>query len=217
MERLHKPRGSSLSERAYQQIKEDITNGKLRPGDILREERLSEEIAISRTPIRAALQRLVYEGLAQIMENRSICVTNVTEKDIQELTQVRRELEMLVIRLLKTSAKEEEIARLRQFCQQEQATLAQAPVDHLRLIQLDYELHVTLAELTGNRFLWETMKRIKTHARRFLVLSGTMHKYGAAGVREHEEIVHFLEQGKFDYAELAIRDHVIKIGDRIFV
>ena len=82
---------------------------------------------------------------------------------------------------------------------------------------MDYQLHTALAEMTGNRFLWETMKRIKTSSNRFLILSGTMEKYGALGVKEHDEFVSFLEKGRFDYAELAIRNHVVKIGERILI
>ena len=207
----------TLSEQAYQMIKADITYGKLRPGDVLGEERLSERIAISRTPIRAALQRLVYEGLAQTDANKSVRVTNVTEEDIDQITQVRKELEALAVRLLRDTATPEGIGRLRRLCQRERALVGQAPLDYLGLIDVDYDLHVTLAELTGNQFLWETMKRIKTCSSRFLVLSGTMDKYGVTGTLEHEEIVGFLEKGQFDFAELAIRNHVVRIGDRILV
>ena len=210
-------KSGGFAEKAYQIIKADITNGKLRPGELLVESRFSKQIHISRTPVRAALQRLVCEGLAQTDANKSVRVTNVTEEDIEQITQVRRELETLAVRLFRDRAPPEKIAGLRALCQRECALVSAPSIDYLALIDVDYQLHTALAEMTGNRFLWETMKRIKTSSNRFLILSGTMEKYGALGVKEHDEFVSFLEKGRFDYAELAIRNHVVKIGERILI
>ena len=214
MEYTEKKAGT-LSDRAYQLIKADITSGRLRPGDVLGEAKLSQQISISRTPVRAALQRLVCEGLAQADQNKSVRVTNVTGSDIRQITQVREVLEPLVIRLLRDTLTPEGAARLRRLREQEKALAAQTPLDHLALIDIDYELHVTMAELTGNQFLLDTIRRIKTSSSRFLILSGTMDKYGVTGTQEHEEIIRFLENGQFDYAEVAARNHAARIGDRI--
>lgn len=208
---------SSFAEAAYQIIKADITSGKLHPGELLVESRFSKQINISRTPVRAALQRLVCEGLAQTDANKSVRVTNVTEQDIAQITPVRRELETLAVRLFKDTATPKKIARLRALCRQESVLVGAASIDYLSLIDVDFQLHVTLAELSGNHFLLDTIKWIKTSSSRFLILSGTMEKYGPVGVREHDEFVSFLEQGRFDYAELAIRNHVDSIGERILV
>ncbi len=210
-----KKKRETLSEAAYQAIKRDITQGKLRPGDVLGEERLCEELAVSRTPIRAALQRLVYEGLAQTDDNKSVRVLQVTQEDIVQITQVRRELETLAVRLLKDKLTPEGIRRLRHLCDEEKRLAAVETADYLALIDRDYDLHVALAELTGNQFLLDTMKRMKTKSSQFLVLSGTMKKYGITGVGEHEEIIGFLESGQYDYAEVAIRNHINAICDRI--
>lgn len=208
-------KGGNLSDRAYAIIKENITCGKLRPGDILGEARLSEEIAISRTPIRTALQRLVYEGLAETDTNKSVRVSNVTDWDISQITPVRLALETVTVQLLRDTATPEGIARLRALCDREKELIAEDPIDQLALVELDYELHTTMAELTGNQFLIDIMKRIRTSAMRFLILSGTMDKYGVTGTQEHDEIVTYLEKGQFDHAELSVRNHVLKIGNRI--
>lgn len=210
-------KGGNLSDRAYELIKENITCGKLRPGDVLGESRLSEELAISRTPVRAALQRLVYEGLAETDTNKSVRVSNVTDWDISQITPVRLALETVTVQLLRDTATPEGIARLRALCDREKELTAREPIDQLALVELDYELHTTMAELTGNQFLIDTMKRIRTSAMRFLILSGTMDKYGVTGTQEHDEIVTYLERGQFDHAELSVRSHVLKIGNRILV
>ena len=64
----------SLSQRAYEILKEAIVTGEFLQGQILTEEQLAQELAISRTPVRSAVKQLEYEGLLEINSSRSIVV-----------------------------------------------------------------------------------------------------------------------------------------------
>lgn len=204
-----------LYRQAYEIIRKDITANRLKPGDILTEKNLSEKLGISRTPIRAALQRLVSDGLATSDSNKSVIVSNVTWEDIQEVTQVRAAMETLTIRLLPGKITPDDISQLWDISRLEKELDRAA--NSLGLVDSGYQFHMALAKITKNQFLVDMIDRIQTTYNRFLILSGTMDRYGRTGLEEHEEIIAYLERAQFEHAELAMRDHVLNIGNRILI
>src|SRR5687767_1581994 len=81
----------SLTDRAYTEIEELIVTLQLAPGSVLSEQMLSERLAIGRTPIREALQRLAREGLVMILPRRGVMVSAIDVKSQLRLLEVRRE------------------------------------------------------------------------------------------------------------------------------
>lgn len=206
-----------LSEQAYRIIKTAITSNQLKPGDVLTEEKLSEQLSISRTPIRTALQKLVFNGLAETTSNKSIIVANVSQEDIENITEVRRSLEILVMQLLKKHITIEDINELKEICYEERKIMKSEEKDYVELVDLDYKFHITLAKITQNPFLVETMEKAKLVSCRFLILSGTMEKYGPLSVEEHALILHYLERSEFEFAEIAMKNHIEKISNRTLI
>ncbi|QQK77808.1 GntR family transcriptional regulator [Salicibibacter cibarius] len=77
----------------YERIKRSIINGELKPGEKLREERLSSELNVSRTPVREALKKLEVENLVVYYQNRGSAVQNYSEDDILNAYNLRGLLE----------------------------------------------------------------------------------------------------------------------------
>src|ERR1700751_3589342 len=77
-------------------IEEAIVSGELAPGSVLRQEQLSEQFAVSRTPVREALRRLAALGLVSFVPNRGVRVRTLSHNDLREAFLVRAELEALV-------------------------------------------------------------------------------------------------------------------------
>lgn len=83
----------AAADKAYELLKQRLIGGSYAPGAQLKEEPLARELAISRTPVRAALQRLVQDGLATAEAGRGVRVAEWTEADIQETYHLRSLLE----------------------------------------------------------------------------------------------------------------------------
>jgi DNA-binding GntR family transcriptional regulator len=75
---------ASAAEKAYEVLKQRVIGGTYAPGAQLKEEHIARELEISRTPVRAALKRLVEDGLAIADPNRGVRVAEWTEYDIEE-------------------------------------------------------------------------------------------------------------------------------------
>jgi len=83
----------AASDKAYELLKQRVIPGTYAPGAQLKEEHIARELAISRTPIRAALKRLVQDGLATADAGRGVRVSEWTESDIEETYELRGLLE----------------------------------------------------------------------------------------------------------------------------
>lgn len=210
-------RNVPLSEKSYQIIKEAIIKNELKPGDILAEEKLSAQLSISRTPSRTALQQLVFDGLAEININKNVVVTNVTETDIANISIVRCNLEILGVQLLSKNISNEDIEQLRRLITLQKNSLGSEDEqsNYLEFINSDYEFHIFLAEITHNPFLIEMIKKVNLISNRFLALSGTMNKYSELAIEEHLAIIKYLEKEQYEYAVIAIRDHIMNVQNRI--
>jgi len=91
-------RPMSLTDKAYRALEELIVTLALKPGEVLSETALSEQLGIGRTPIREALQRLSREGLIVILPRKGILVSEINPGKQLLLLEVRREIERLMAR-----------------------------------------------------------------------------------------------------------------------
>jgi DNA-binding GntR family transcriptional regulator len=88
----------SLTSLAFERIRSDILNARLRPAEKLRIQALSERYGIGATAVREALSRLVTDGLVESEDQRGFCVAPVSKADLIDLTDTRIEIEGLALR-----------------------------------------------------------------------------------------------------------------------
>src|SRR3989475_6731417 len=93
-------------------IEEAIVSGELAPGTVLRQEQLSEQFRVSRTPVREALRRLAALGLVSFVPNRGVRVRTLSRDELREAFLVRAELESLATELATPNIDAEGLAAL---------------------------------------------------------------------------------------------------------
>src|SRR5436309_10950139 len=89
----------TLWQRVYEHLREEILSERLEPGAELLEVPLSEELGVSRGPLREAIGRLAAEGLVTVRPRRGAVVRSLSKDEFLELYQVREALEMMAVRL----------------------------------------------------------------------------------------------------------------------
>jgi DNA-binding GntR family transcriptional regulator len=196
----------SQSEEAYVQIRDRILSLDLPPGSVVNEGRLREELAIGRTPIREALQRLAHEKLVRSVPHRGTFVTEVNITDLARITEVRVVLESHAARL----AAERCVAADQQAMAELIAALKSgAATDQRQLMKLDQEIHLQIYRSARNSFLQSTLERYFNLSLRlwFLVLDHEVRLRDA--VDEHVALLEAVLAGDGDRAEEIMRRHVI--------
>ena len=155
----------TLTEQAYRQLEEQIVTLRLEPGQFLSEHALAEGLAIGRTPIREALQRLAREGLVTILPRKGILVSETDPRKQLLVLEVRRELERLLARLGAQRAGDEQRARLRQIA--DGMDRAARSNDDIAFMRLDRELNLLISEAAHNDYAARAMRFLHGHSRRF--------------------------------------------------
>src|SRR3954451_4955083 len=119
-------------------IEEAIVSGELEPGTVLRQEQLSEQFDVSRTPIREALRRLAALGLVSFVPNRGERVRTISREELHEAFLVRAELEALATEAAAAKITHEELQELdeskKRFAQISQDLRAREPGEERRSI-----------------------------------------------------------------------------------
>src|SRR6478609_10386132 len=104
-------------------IEEAIVSGELEPGTVLRQEQLSEQFDVSRTPIREALRRLAALGLVSFVPNRGVRVRTISREELEEAFLVRAELEALATETAASKITKEQLHELDE-CEQQFAKIS---------------------------------------------------------------------------------------------
>jgi DNA-binding GntR family transcriptional regulator len=89
----------ALGEEVADRLRQDILNGRLTPGALLRENTVAEDMGVSRGPVREALSQLAREGLVILPRNHSAFVARLSQTDLEEVNSLRQVLAPLAIRL----------------------------------------------------------------------------------------------------------------------
>lgn len=204
---------ATLSDQAYQIIRNAIVINELKPQEPLIEERLSETLSISRTPLRTALHRLVDEGLVEV-SGKNLVVSRMTQADVAAVQSVRLRLELLVMEELQNCVTPALLNKLRTTIQGQAQLSMDTAEDFVQYIHLDCRFHTTLAKATGNKYLYDLVGRINTHSNRCLMLSTTLHASRSPAIQEHTAILTALEQEDYPQAVQAMQDHITAVSRR---
>lgn len=129
----------SLRGKVFNQLRNDILNGKYEPGDNLIETRLSEELGVSRTPIREAIRQLELEGLVQSIPNKGAIVKGVSAQDIEDIYTIRMMIEGLAAKWAAEKITPEELEELKEAIELEEFYTIKNDANHL--LKFDSKFH----------------------------------------------------------------------------
>lgn len=150
---LHKH--MSLKEVAYNIIKEKIIQGEFEPGSRIREDHLAEEISISRTPVREAINRLVSEGLIVNKARKGLYLIDPSGEEVENFLDIRIALEKLSIEKCIDNIDETGLNELSDAMDEFEFRLSKKKYDVCN--QLDGEFHLLIARLSGNQKLYNML------------------------------------------------------------
>ena len=199
----------SLKHQAYERIKDRIILGEISGGSALSEQLLVEELGISRTPIREALNMLQHEHLVEIYPKQGVFVTRVSYKDVMDIYSVRILLEPFAVRSA-TSRIDPAVLR-EQASIWEQVDEQMSPVEH---VGMDRELHSLIATATDNKYLINYLHQLYDQANRIrhVSLKRSLERMKEIHA-EHMEILRHMISGDGEGASTAMKAHLERARD----
>jgi DNA-binding GntR family transcriptional regulator len=152
------PVARSASAAASEIIREAIIDGRLAPGQRLKEEELARELGMSRTPVREALLLLQSEGLVESIPRRGAAVRSYAGDDLDDMYQLRAVLEGYAARRAATRISPDDIARLEESCSRFDRLRAE---DDLRdLVKENLFFHNVILDAAGSDRLVSFVRKV---------------------------------------------------------
>ena len=205
-----------LGERVSERLREMISQGVLRPGEWLRQERLASELRVSYTPIREALKQLASEGLVEHVPYRGVRVVEFSANDVLDMYAMRISLEGLAAASAAENITPVQLARLRELHQQMiSAEAAENRTDQLPQIRdLNRQFHQVIMEASGRPYLIRVLNTLWTWFSAMLwgqfiqAANEAIPDWEEVANPEHAEIIAALEAHDSVAADRLMREHI---------
>jgi len=178
----------------------------LPPGSPIREKDLSEQMEVSRTPIREALLQLEKEGLVEIYPQSGTRISKISMEEVRESHFIREAMESATVRFVALKGDSELHKQLNIRLQEFNHALGTAEKD--LLFELDELFHKTIAEFRFQNRLWKITNIAKSHMDRVRHLTLPLPKRIYEIADEHQRVADCIIQHQPDEAVRAIQDHL---------
>ncbi len=196
----------SLDQQVYDALLEAVLSSELAPGTQVVETTLARQLGVSKTPVRAALQRLEYEMLVRRGDGYRYCVADFRTEDMRRVFLVRSRLEGLVAFLAAPRLTPHNFEQASSLLDAAHEALDR---DDVQLcVDLGRQFHQLLLDRADNGFLADFLRRLNAHierGRQFAALSRPASRHS---VENHRKVLEAMMAGDRELAEERMRDHI---------
>jgi DNA-binding GntR family transcriptional regulator len=199
-------RRRSVPPQVYEVLREKILAVQLKPGDSINERWLADWLGVSRTPIRAAINRLSANGLIAIAPNVGTFVSLINAGKVEEFSLIRTSLETMIVRLAAERFDDGAEALLSDLIDRQVATLA-AP-DLIANIAVDTEFHRAIAGISGLSATWAILQHVMDEILRVRHLSVRLPRPLREPIDEHRAILEALRTRDPERSAQAMKAHL---------
>jgi DNA-binding GntR family transcriptional regulator len=196
---------SPLTELVVSALRERILSGGMPPGERLVEGKLSEELGVSRMPVREALRQLAAEGLVTIEPRRGASVTSFSPQQMRELVEVRATLEGLNAKLAAQRHDSAQIAEMERILE-EGTRASNSGADDAVMLMMNQRFHDALGSIAANSILQDIMRSLRD--RTALLFAPINRARGPQNWDEHAAILRAVINGDAELAALLAMRHV---------
>ncbi|MBX3567525.1 MAG: GntR family transcriptional regulator [Rhizobiaceae bacterium] len=203
----------NLSEQAYEQIKEKLISAQYVPGQFLQETQVSNDLRLGRTPVHQALHRLQQEGLVEIIPRKGVLVRSDSLSEIFLALEARALVEPYCAAQCAEKIQDADLQALRDLYANYEELRGTA--SKTKLMELDRQFHVKVAEATGNRLLADFLRTIHERMSRIWFLPlWQFHDFKQTG-NEHGNLLAAIVERNPKAAAEAMSAHIESLRRRI--
>lgn len=195
-----------LRDVVFNTLRRAILKGELKPGERLMEIALAEKLGVSRTPIREAIRKLELEGLVIMIPRRGAQVANITEKDLNDVLEVRCCLEEMAIEKACSRMTDQELSELAEAEEAFQGLLEEG--DLTKLAEADVEFHEIIYRAAENKRLLQVLNNLREQIYRYRVEYLKDEKTRKRLVEEHREMYEAIRSRDVEKAKKIASNHI---------
>jgi len=196
----------SLRSQVVEALRGALVSGELEPGVVYSAPTLAARFGVSATPVREAMLDLVKEGLVEAVRNKGFRVTALSERDLDELTEIRELLEIPTVARLAGQVSTVDTSRLRRLATRIEKTAAAG--DLIGYVEADRDFHLQLLGLAGNERLVAVVGELRARARLYGLQRLADQGELDASAHEHAALLDALAAGDALAVEKLMRQHL---------
>lgn len=195
-----------LRDVVFNTLRRAILKGELKPGERLMEIALAERLGVSRTPIREAMRKLELEGLVVMIPRRGAQVANITEKDLNDVLEVRIALENVAIEKACRNMTKEDMSRLYVAAKGFEHIIGEGNL--VKLAEADVAFHEIIYQASDNNRLIQTLNNLREQIYRYRVEYLKDAETRDVLVQEHEELTRAIKERDVARAQRISFQHI---------
>ncbi|MEV6974854.1 GntR family transcriptional regulator [Kitasatospora sp. NPDC093806] len=200
----------SVQERLRDQVahalRAALISGELRPGVVYSAPALAADFGVSATPVREAMLDLAREGLVEAVRNKGFRVTELTERDLDDFTEIRALIEVPTVGRVTRAGVAEQLEALRP--QAEAIVAAARKHDLIGYLEADRQFHLDLLGLAGNTRLVEVVGDLRKRSRLYGLTRLDQRGELVSSAEEHLELLDLMIAGDAPAAEACMSRHL---------
>jgi len=190
----------------YEQLREAILKGELKPGERIIEKDYADRLNISRTPIREALRKLETEGFVEYIPRKGVVVKSFNVNDIKEIYEIRKVLECFAVRKAIENIDDSSMEKLKATV--EQMYLLEEQGDIKGVFEICQEFNEVIFNATGMPRLVDIINTLKEFIERFRRVTMSKSYRRLEAIKEHKGIYEAIIERDIEKAEKLVYEHL---------
>ena len=187
-----------LRDVVFNTLRKAILRGELKPGERLMELQLANSLVVSRTPIREAIRKLELEGLVLMIPRKGAEVAQITEKNMQDVLEVRKALEELSVQLACERITPEQVEEMKMAAEDFRKVLKSGDVT--KIAEADVKFHDIIFAATNNQRLVTLLNNLREQMYRFRVEYLKQKECYPQLLEEHDKLIALISGGEVEEA-----------------
>jgi len=197
-------RAERVSDQVYRRLRLSILNGEIAPGARLRETEIAENLAVSRTPVREAISRLIGDRLVRELATGGVEVVD-TRAEMEEIYAIREALEVCAVGLAASRIDAAQLDELERLLATAEAT---SYLQHAKRAALNESFHLTIADAARSPRLAALIAEFREFFLNSSWLSQQQEDDARKALGDHRAIIDALRRGDRAGAETTLKKHL---------
>lgn len=202
----------SLAEQVFERLESDILSGVYQKGEIVTEARLSDDLMVSRTPIREAMHRLEQEHLVY-STSKGIKILSITMEDAIVIYNIREHIEGMAAAACAKNISDEHIKELKEMI--ELQIFYKEKGDTEKIKEYDSRFHESIYLWSGSPVYYDTLFPLHNKVQKFRKSNVTTISHASESCDEHQLIFDAIEKRNAQAAQKAMTKHVKLAKERL--